>query len=214
MVLRHNVGDKMELKKALEELRKLEKRKFDQGIDLIINLKGIDVKKDNISTIITVPNKFKEKKVCGFLTKKSEIVRTITEPDFPKYKEKKTMKSLVKEYDFFIAVPTLMAKVATNFGKFLGPSGKMPSPQLGVVMQEDDAKIKEVLTKIEKAIKIRVKEPSVKNVVAKENMSDDKILENIRAVYNGIVNALPNKRDNIKSVMIKFTMNQPEKITF
>ena len=56
----------MELKQALEELRKGKKRKFDQTLDLIINLKGINIRKDNISLIIDIPHKFKDKKVCGF----------------------------------------------------------------------------------------------------------------------------------------------------
>ncbi len=199
----------MELKQALVELRKGEKRKFDQSIDLIINLKGIDVKRDNIATIVTIPHKVKDKKVCGFLTKKSELVRTITQPDFQKYKEKKPLKELVKEYDFFIAVAPLMPSVATTFGKVLGPSGKMPSPQLGVLMKEDDASIKQLLEKISTALKIRVKEPSIKVCIGKESMKDSDLFENIEAIYQGIVQALPTKKENVKNVLIKTTMGKP-----
>ena len=112
----------MELRQALAELRKLEKKKFDQSIDLLVSLKGIDPKKDNIATIANVPNKIKEKKICGFLTKKTELVRTITNLDFPKYREKKALKNLIKEYDFFIAAAPLMPAVASTFGKILGHS--------------------------------------------------------------------------------------------
>ncbi len=199
----------MELKQAIAELRKEEKRKFNQSIDLIINLKGIDVKRDNVATIVNIPHKIKDKKVCGFLTKKSELVRTITQPDFQKFKEKKPMKELVKEYDFFIAAAPLMPSVATNFGKILGPSGKMPSPQLGVLMKEDEAAIKQLLEKISTAVKIRVKEPSVKVCVGKENMKDSDLIENIQAIYQGLVNALPTKKENIKNIMVKTTMGKP-----
>lgn len=202
----------MELKQALAELRKLEKKKFDQSIDLIVNLKGVDLKKENISAVITIPHKIKDKKVCGFLIKKSELVSTITQPDFARYKDKGELKRLVKNYDFFIAAAPLMPSVATTFGKALGPAGKMPSPQLGIIMQESEAKIQAELDKIAKSIKVRAKEPSIKISTAKESMKDEDIAENIKAIYNGIVNALPTKRENVRNVMIKLTMGKPIKV--
>ena len=202
----------MELKQALEELRKGEKRKFAQGVDLIINLKGIDTKKDNVSAIVPLPHKIKEKKICGFFTKKSELVTTITNLDFPRYKDKKALKKLVKEFDFFIAVALLMPSVATAFGKVLGPVGKMPSPQLGIVGSEDPRAVKDVLDKISNSLKIRVKELSVKILIGKESMKDEEIISNIQAVYNGLISVLPIKKDNVKNVMIKFTMSKPIKV--
>lgn len=199
----------MELQKALEELRKQEKRQFAQSVDLIINLKGIDAKKDSISAIISLPHIIKERKVCAFLTKRSELVYTITPPEFVKYKDKKELKKIVKSFDFFIGSAKIMPAVATTFGKILGPAGKMPSPQLGVLMQEDDESIKSALAKIENAVKIRVKEPSIKIAVGKENMDDENIKENIHAFYQGVVAALPNKKENVKSILIKLTMGKP-----
>jgi len=208
----HNVediGDKMELRQALAELRKLEKRKFEQSIDLLISLKGIDPKKDNIATIVFIPNKVKDKKVCGFLTKKSDAVKTVTNLDFPKYKDKKTLKNLVKEFDFFIAAAPLMPSVATTFGKVLGPAGKMPSPQLGILQVEDEKSIKSLLERISTSIKLRVKEASIKTIIGKESMSDEQIIANAMAVYNGLTGVLPIKKDNVKKVMIKLTMSKP-----
>jgi|SRR3989338_6034747 len=202
----------MELKQALSELRKNEKRNFNQSIDLIVNLKSIDFKKDSINTIIKIPYKVKEKKVCGFLTKKSNIVKTITQLDFAKYKDKKQLKKIVKEFDFFIAVATLMPAVATTFGKVLGPSGKMPSPQLGILMKEDEENIKQLLVDIDLSVKLRAKEASIKLIAGKESMKDDQILANIDALYQGIVSALPNKKENVKNVMIKTTMSKPIKV--
>ena len=199
----------MDLKEALLELRKSEKRKFEQSIDLIINLKGLDLRKDNVATIITIPHAIKEKKVCGFLTKKSELIRTITQPEFPKYKDKDALKDLVKEYDFFISHISLMPSVATTFGKALGPAGKMPSPQLGVLPSEDEAAIKAVLNKISHSIKVRLKELSLKISVGKENMGDEKIIENVLTIYNGLINVLPTKKENVKSLMLKLTMSKP-----
>jgi large subunit ribosomal protein L1 len=199
----------MELKEALSELRKNEKRKFDQTIDLLVSLKGIDLRKDNISLVSTIPHKIREKKVCGFLEQKSDLVKTVTKPEFDKYKDKKALKLLVRDYDFFIASAKLMPSVATTFGKALGPAGKMPSPQLGVIMQETPEAIKALLERISKSIKIRAKEPAIKVAIAKESMSDDHIIANIRAVFNDIINTLPAKKENVRKVMIKFTMSKP-----
>ena len=202
----------MNIIEALAELRKSEKRKFNQSVDLIINLKGIDLRKDNISAVIQVPNKIKDKKVCGFFGKKNTLVTTITEPEFARYKDKNELKKLVKGYDFFIASGPLMPKVATVFGKILGPAGKMPSPQLGILMQENDNAVKEVLEKISKSVKFRVKEASIKLSIGKESMKDEEIIENASAIYKGVLNALPNKNDNVRNVMIKLTMGEPVKV--
>ncbi len=202
----------MELKQALEEIRKNEKRKFSQSVDLIVNLKSVDMRKDNVNAIVSLPHKFKEKKVCAFLSKKNEMIDTITQPEFAKYKDKKALKELVKKYDFFIAAAPLMPSVATAFGKVLGPAGKMPSPQLGIIMQETDDNIKNTLARINNSIKIRAKEPSIKLSVANESMKDEEIIENIKAVYSGIVNALPTKQENVRNVMIKLTMGKPIRV--
>ncbi|MDO8509241.1 MAG: hypothetical protein Q7S27_06195 [Nanoarchaeota archaeon] len=202
----------MDVKNALEELSKEKKRKFSQSLDLIVNLKGIDLRRENINAIISVPHKPKDKKVCGFMDKKSDLVDTITKLDFPKYKDKKTLKNLVKKYDFFIAIAPLMPSVATTFGKILGPAGKMPSPQLGIINQESSDAINHELSKISKSIKIRVKETSIKVSIGNEAMPQDQLMDNIRTVFNGIVNALPKKKDNIKNVMVKYTMSKPIKV--
>jgi len=60
-------------------------------------------------------------------------------------------------------------------------------------------------------IKIRIKEASIKVSVGKESMPDEKIRENIIALYNGIVSILPTKKENVKSVMLKLTMSKPVK---
>ncbi len=202
----------MEFKEALQELRKAEKRNFKQSVDLLISLKGMDMRRDNVSTIATIPHPFKEKKVCGFLTRKTELVRTVLQPDFIRYKDKKELKTLLKSYDFFIAAMPLMPSVATTFGKILGPTGKMPTPQLGVMQKDDDAAIKQLLEKIDHAVKIRIKEPALKVSVGNEGMSDEQIYENALAIYNALIAVLPVKKDNVRSVMIKLTMGKPLKV--
>lgn len=201
-----------ELKLALENLRKEKKRKFIQTVDLIVNLQKFDIKKNNVNVVATLPHKIKDKKIAGFLEVKNSNVDTITPDQFKNYKDKNKIKNLIKKYDFFIAQASLMPKVASSFGRALGPAGKMPSPQLGIITNADDKIINELKTRINNSIKIKVKEASIKIGVGKENMKDEDIIENINSIYNTIVKNMPRDKENIKNIEVKFTMTKPEKI--
>ena len=105
-----------QIKQALENLRKGKERKFDQTVDLIVNLQKFNVKKDVVNIFVNVPYKIKEKKIGAFLEVNHKDIDTITLDQFKKYNDKKELKKLVKKYDFFIAQASLMPKVATTFG--------------------------------------------------------------------------------------------------
>ncbi len=201
-----------ELKKGLLELRKTKERKFDQTVDLIVNLQKFDVKKSNVNIFVNVPHKVKDKKIAGFLEVKNKDVETITPDEFKKYSDKAKMKHLVSTYDFFMAQASLMPSVATNFGRALGPTGKMPSPQLGIILNADEKTIKELKNRINTSIKIKIKEPSIKIPIGKQSMKDEDIIENIMSVYNLLLKTLPRNKENIKNIEIKFTMTKPHKI--
>jgi large subunit ribosomal protein L1 len=203
---------KEELKKALLELRKEEKRKFDQTVDLFVNLQKIDLKKTQLNFFVSVPYKIKEKKICAFLEVKNKNVDTIVKSDFKKYSDKKLIKKLARDYDFFIAQASVMPLVATTFGRALGPTGKMPSPQLGILMNVDDKSILELKEKINSSVKIKLKEASIKVAIGKESMKDEELIENILTVYNALLKNLPRNKENIKNIEIKFTMTKPQKI--
>jgi|TARA_Y100000310_G_scaffold326648_1_gene391848 large subunit ribosomal protein L1 len=202
-----------DLKKALTELRKDEnKRKFNQTVDLIVNLQKYSHKKNPLNLIISLPHKIKDKKICAFFEIKNSNVDTITKSEFKKYSGKNEIKKLIKKYDFFIAQASLMAGVATAFGKVLGPAGKMPSPQLGILVNVDDKEIAELKRRIDTSVKIRSKEASIKLAIGKENMGDKEIIENVLQVYNTLIKNLQREKDNIKNIEIKFTMTKPVKI--
>ena len=201
----------MEIKKAIEELRKEKKRKFVQTFDLIVNLKNFDVRKEALNTFVSVPHGI-ERKLAGFLTKRSGLVDSITEADFVKYKDLKDIKKLAKMYDAFIAVAPMMGKIATKFGRVFGPMGRMPSPQAGIIAVESDDAIKEMVEKMNRSIRVRNKEMAIKLGVGKESMSDDELAENVEAVLKGLEKLLPRGRDNIREVLVKFTMSKPVKL--
>ncbi|MBW6442461.1 hypothetical protein K0A97_01605 [Patescibacteria group bacterium] len=200
------------IKLALIELRKEKKRKFEQTLDLVINLQKFDAKRNQINIFVEVPHKIKDKKICAFLEEKNSAVETITPDKFKKYSDKNALKGLVKNYDFFIAQASLMPKVATTFGRVLGPAGKMPSPQKGILMKVDEKEIENLKKKIESSVRIRVKEPSVKLAIGKENMKDEALIENILSVYESLLKELTKGKENIKNLELKFTMTKPQKI--
>ncbi len=203
--------------KALGQIRATEKekgneRKFNQTVDLIINLKEFDIKRYSINTFVNLPHKIKDKKIAGFLEKKSEALDTITKMEFEDFKDKKKLKKLVKEYDFFIASAKLMPLVASTFGRALGPAGKMPSPQLGVVMVEDENAIKELMKRVSSVVKLRTKEPTIKVAIGKQTDTDENLADNAMVIYNEVFKNLPRQKENLRSILIKFTMSKPAKI--
>ena len=201
-----------DLEKALEELRKEKERKFNQTVDLIINLQKFNLKKSQINLLVGIPFKFKDKKICAFLETKNKDVETITPEQFKKYSDKKALKKLVKKFDFFMAQASVMPKVATTFGKILGPAGKMPSPQLGLLFNVNEKTINELKKKINNNIKIKVREPSIKLAIGKQGMKNDEIISNILAVYNAVLKSLSKGKENIKNIELNLTMTKPQKI--
>ena len=203
---------KEQLQTALAELRKGKERKFNQTVDLIVNLQKFDVKRNSINIAVSVPYKIKEKKICAFLEARNKNIDTIIKEDFRKYNDKKVLKKMVEKYDFFIAQSSIMPAVATTFGRVLGPAGKMPSPQLGIILNADDKTLEELNKRINNSVKIKTKEASIKLPVGKQNMKDEEIIENVISIYNAILKELPRNKENVKNIEIKFSMTKPVKI--
>ncbi len=199
--------------KAIEELRKLPKRNFEQSVELIINLRDFDVRKESLNLFVQIPHKAKDNKVCAFLERPSKHFDfCITKAEMDNWQDKKQIKNLGKGYDYFVSLASIMSKVATQFGRVLGPQGKMPSPQLGVLTTQDDSKERELAEKIRNTVRVKTKEPSIKLVIGREKMAEKELAENAVVVYNAVMAALPKKRENIKSILIKFTMSKPIKV--
>ena len=106
-----------------------------------------------------------------------------------------------------------MPAVATSFGRVLGPAGKMPNPQLGIIPNEEDAVVRNVVEKINATVRIMVKEPSIKVGVGKFSLKDEDLVANIDAVYRRVAEQLPKGKDNIRNIKIKFTMGKPVPIS-
>jgi len=202
----------MDFLTAIKELRQTEKRKFEQTVDLIVNLKNYDLRIKPINLFVEMPHMFQKNKICAFLeADNKDVDRVITKLEIPKINDKKEVKQIARDYDFFIASIKLMPQIATSFGKTLGPLGKMPNPKFGgVITKEEPSVIRDTISKLKNMVGIRPKELSIKLAVGKENMKDEEINENINAVYNALLTAVT--KENIKSMMIKLTMSKPVKL--
>ncbi|MEM0231422.1 MAG: 50S ribosomal protein L1 [Candidatus Woesearchaeota archaeon] len=214
--------EKKDVLESLSEVRKnSKKRNFNQSIDLIITLKDLDVKKtDNQRDLFVIlphpPSK--SVKVCALVGPESvesakDCHKVISQDEFPQYEaDENKIKKLAKEYDFFVAQANIMPLIAKVFGKVLGRRGKMPNPKAGCIVPPK-TNLKALVEKLQKTVEVKIKNaPMVQCKVGTEEMKDEEIAENIIVVFNNLLHALPNERNNIKSVIVKTTMGKPVKI--
>jgi large subunit ribosomal protein L1 len=198
-----------------------EKRNFKQTYDLIMNLKGLDLKKPEhqVDLFIALPHQRGKKiKICAFVeagmeqAAKSTFDMAIASENFSKYSDKKEMKKLANSYDFFVAQATIMAKIATAFGRVFGPRGKMPNPKSGGVFPPN-ANLKPLQEKLQKTIRVSAKTvPLIQCPIGVEDMKTEDLIENAMTIYNAVLHALPNEKHNIKDAYIKLTMGKPVKL--
>ena len=196
-------------------------RKFKQSFDLILNLKSINLKKpeEKVEIFLTLPHsKGKKQKICALIDNelntqaKSLFDKVILREDFSKF-TKKEMKKLAQEYDFFIAQANIMPQIATTFGKVLGPKQKMPNPKAGCVVPPTVA-LKPLYDKLQNLVPIVMKnEAVIRATVGKEDMKDEEVAENVHAVYTAVLHALPQEKQNLKSVLLKLSMGPIVEIT-
>ncbi len=213
--------NKEQIKKAFQELRSnSKKRNFDQSIDFIVNLKDINVKKteENVDIFITLPHSLNKKvKICALVGKELKqqakiFDKVISDDEFIEYNNKNTTRSLAKTYDIFLAQANIMGKVATTFGKILGPKGKMPNPKAGQVLSPD-SNLEAIKHRINSTIRFKTKnELIVKASIGKASMTDDQLIDNFNSALNGLIHSLSKEEKNIKAVYIKTTMGKPIKL--
>ena len=180
--------NKEDLTKSLDELKKSNKRNFNQTIDLILVLKNLNLKKpdDQIDFFQQLHFSKGTVKVCGLVgpelagQSKESFTTTISMEDFEKYqKDKKLVKRLADDHDFFVAQATIMPKVASAFGSVLGPKGKMPNPKAGCVVPPN-ANLKLLNDKLQKTVKIIAKtSPMIQVAVGKEDSKEEEVIDKI-----------------------------------
>jgi len=206
-------------KAAVESVReaksKAEKKKFTQSIELIINLRDIDMKKpeSKIQESIELPHAVgKQSKICviasgelALKARKAGADLVIERAELEALAgDKKRQKSLVNDYDTFISEAPLMPTVGRVLGAVLGPKGRMPTPVAPTV------NIVDIIEKQRKTVQIRLRgQPVLQCRIGTEDMSDEQIAENIEVVIRRLEDKLKRGLKNIRSIVIKTAMGPP-----
>ena len=202
--------------KILEESKKLN-RKFKQNIDVVVNLKNLDLKnpKNRVDEEIVLPHgRGNEAKIALFASgelaiKSKKHVDLLIKPEEIEdlSKDKKKFKKIAEDHDFFIAEAPLMPTIGKTLGTVLGPRGKMPKPV------PPHADVSGMVKNLRNTIKIQSKSSKTFHTIAgSADMSKEHIAENVDTILKRIEGALERGKINLGSVHIKTTMGPSERI--
>lgn len=193
---------------AVKMIKERAKAKFDETIDVAINL-GIDPRQadQQVRGVCNLPNgsgrsvkvgvfargaKADEAKAAG-----AEVVGA--EDLFEK------VNGGTIEFDRCIATPDMMPLVG-RLGKVLGPRGLMPNPKVGTVTMDVTAAVKAAKGG---AVEFRAeKQGIVQAGVGKASFSEEALVANIKAFVDTVVKARPSgaKGTYVQKVAISSTM--------
>ena len=204
------------VEKILEDSKKLN-RNFKETVDLVFNLKNIDlnVPKNRVEEEIVLPHgRGKEAKVALFasgelaLKSKKHVDLLIKPEEIESYStDKKKFKKIVEDHDFFIAEAPLMPTIGKSLGTVLGPRGKMPKPV------PPTADVSGIVNSLRKTVRVRSKANNTFHTIAGTADMDKKaITENINAIIKRVEASLERGKMNIGSVYLKTTMGPSERL--
>jgi len=95
-----------------------------------------------------------------------------------------------------------MPAIGKALGQFLAPRGRMPK-----LIASD---VKSVVENLKKSVRIRIKDaPVIQCQVGKENMKEEEVVENVKAVIKYLETRLSKGKVNIGKIMLKLTMSEP-----
>ncbi len=196
------------LAEAAEILKKAHFAKFDETVDLVVNL-GVDPKHSDqvVRGTVVLPNGLgKSKRVLVIAS--GEKIREAQEAgaDFVGGED---MVQKIQEgwtdFDAVIATPDMM-KSAGRLGKVLGPRGLMPNPKTGTVTFEVAKAVKEIKAG---KVEFRVEKAGiVHSPIGKISFDAQKLAENAQALLAAIQKAKPAaaKGKYVKKVTLTSTM--------
>jgi len=212
--------DKALLLENIKKVKESSKKNFVQKIDFIVNLKNINLKKqeENIDVFVVLPHSpGKNIKICALVGREMQdqaavFDKVVAKDEFTKYLDKKLVKNLANEFNIFVAQANLMTDVARVFGKTLGPKNKMPNPKSGAVIGPG-MNLTELKTRLARTVRLKTKnEAIIKTYIGNQNMPDEQLLENAMMCYNALIRNLPQEEANVKNIILKLTMGPPVRV--
>jgi large subunit ribosomal protein L1 len=209
----------MPVKQAVAELKKLKRAKFDETIEVHINL-GIDVTQSDqmVRGAIPLPHGIgKSVRVAVFCQGENVAKAKGAGADFVGGADlvEKVQKEGFLDFDVAIATQDMMAQVS-RLGKVLGPRGLMPTPKAGTVVPATGdltAAVREF-----KAGKVEYRSDKTGQIhagVGKMSFDDQKLVENVHVFVEQVRNSKPSgvKGNFINGVVLSATMSPGIKVT-
>lgn len=194
---------------AVALLKALPAAKFDESVDLAVNL-GVDPKHADqmVRGSIVLPHGTgKTMRVLVFCKGDKEKEAREAGADYVGADDlaKKITEESWLEFDRVIASPDMMGIVG-RLGKVLGPRGLMPNPKLGTVTANVGQAVRE--TKAGK-VEYKVEKTGIVHVsIGKRSFSEQALLENATALLEAVARAKPaaSKGTYMKKVSLSTTM--------
>jgi large subunit ribosomal protein L1 len=197
----------MELEAALALLASFPKAKFDETVDLAVRLNVNPKHADQMvrGSVVLPSGTGKQVRVLVITRGAKEKEAADAGADMvgadeylPKIKEGWT------DVDVIIATPDMMGELG-KFGRILGPRGLMPNPKVGTVTMDVAKAVREAKAG---RIEYRVDKAGIIHApVGKRSFSDERLRDNIRALYAELMRVKPSsvKGTYVKSVFVSGT---------
>ena len=198
---------------AVKMVKSFKFTKFDESIDLAINL-GVDPRHadQNIRLTTSLPHGTgKEVKVLVVTQGPKEKEAKDAGADYVGKEFLDKLKSGWDDVDKIVATPDMMPELG-KLGKVLGPKGLMPNPKSGTVTTDILNSVKEIKAG---KIELRVEKNGIVHVQCGKSSFDETALEeNIKTVYETIMKAKPSsvKGAYFKKMTISSSMGPGIKI--
>lgn len=203
------------VRKALSEAPP---RKFQESVDLAINLHNIDMSQpaNRVDEELILPHgRGRQTKIAVFADGETALLAeqagadlVIPSEDIENLAEdKKHARAIADEYSFFIAETHLMPSIGKNLGPVLGRRGKMPQPL------PPSADIASIINRLRGLIRIRSRDRLTFHLaVGSIGMEPQQIAENIEAIVTKLEQTLKDGKQNLKSVYVTTTMGPAVKV--
>ena len=201
-------GKEYLLEDAIKLVKESSYTKFDETVDLTVNL-GVDPRKSEqmVRGTVVLPHGL-GKKVRVLVFAKGEKEKEALDAGADYVGAEDLVDKITKgwlDFDKSIATPDIMGTVG-KLGKILGPRGLMPNPKLGTVTFDVAKTVKEI-----KAGKVEYKTEKAGIVhvpVGKVSFDAEKLIDNAKTIINSIIKAKPatSKGRYLKKISVSSTM--------
>ena len=205
-VAKYDMYKEYSLEEAVEILNSFEKVKFDESVDISVNL-GVDPRHADqlVRGTVSLPNGTGKKVRAVVVTKDDDKIKACKEQGAIEAGSDEVLEKIKSgwgDFDVLISSPDMMPQLG-RFGKILGPRGLMPNPKVGTVNNDVATALSEIMAG---KVEFRVDKNGIINVsIGKTSFENSKLVENIRTCMSSILKAKPS---SVKGTYFqKFTLS-------